>query len=32
VAQVQREAAPDPYQENWCALKSSHLSEGGEVA
>lgn len=32
VALVQREAAPDPYQENWCALKSSHLSEGGEVA
>ena len=31
VAIVQREPAPDPYQENWCALKSSHLSEMFEV-
>ena len=28
VAVVQREAAPDPYKENWCALSSRHLSEG----
>ncbi len=28
VAKVQREAGPDPYQENWCALASKHLSEG----
>jgi pyruvate dehydrogenase E1 component alpha subunit/2-oxoisovalerate dehydrogenase E1 component alpha subunit len=27
VAQVQREPAPDPYTENWCALASRHLSE-----
>jgi pyruvate dehydrogenase E1 component alpha subunit/2-oxoisovalerate dehydrogenase E1 component alpha subunit len=27
VARVQREPAPDPYQENWCALASRHLSE-----
>jgi pyruvate dehydrogenase E1 component alpha subunit/2-oxoisovalerate dehydrogenase E1 component alpha subunit len=27
VATVQREPAPDPYQENWCALASAHLSE-----
>ena len=27
VATVQREPAPDPYQENWCALASRHLSE-----
>jgi acetoin:2,6-dichlorophenolindophenol oxidoreductase subunit alpha len=27
VAQVQREAAPDPYKEDWCALASRHLSE-----
>ncbi len=25
VATVQREAAPDPYKENWCALASKHL-------
>ncbi len=28
VATVQREAPPDPYQEDWCALKSRHLAEG----
>jgi acetoin:2,6-dichlorophenolindophenol oxidoreductase subunit alpha len=28
VAQVQREPAPDPYGENWCALACKHLSEG----
>ncbi len=28
VAQVQREAGPDPYKEDWCALASRHLSEG----
>ena len=28
VAQVQREPAPDPYQEDWCALSTSHLQEG----
>ncbi|HWD19243.1 MAG TPA: thiamine pyrophosphate-dependent dehydrogenase E1 component subunit alpha [Verrucomicrobiae bacterium] len=27
VAQVQREPAPDPFKENWCALASRHLSE-----
>jgi pyruvate dehydrogenase E1 component alpha subunit/2-oxoisovalerate dehydrogenase E1 component alpha subunit len=27
VAQVQREPAPDPYKENWCALTSRHLGE-----
>jgi acetoin:2,6-dichlorophenolindophenol oxidoreductase subunit alpha len=27
VALVQREPGPDPYQENWCALASRHLSE-----
>jgi acetoin:2,6-dichlorophenolindophenol oxidoreductase subunit alpha len=27
VARVQREPAPDPYGENWCALASRHLSE-----
>jgi pyruvate dehydrogenase E1 component alpha subunit/2-oxoisovalerate dehydrogenase E1 component alpha subunit len=27
VATVQREPAPDPYNENWCALASRHLSE-----
>jgi acetoin:2,6-dichlorophenolindophenol oxidoreductase subunit alpha len=31
VATVQREPAPDPYKENWCALKSRHLSEVFEV-
>jgi acetoin:2,6-dichlorophenolindophenol oxidoreductase subunit alpha len=28
VAQVQREPAPDPYEENWCALASSSFAEG----
>jgi len=28
VAKVQREAAPDPYREDWYALSSKHLSEG----
>jgi TPP-dependent pyruvate/acetoin dehydrogenase alpha subunit len=28
VAQVQREAGPDPFKEEWCALASKHLSEG----
>jgi pyruvate dehydrogenase E1 component alpha subunit/2-oxoisovalerate dehydrogenase E1 component alpha subunit len=28
VAQVQREPAPDPFRENWCALASKHLAEG----
>lgn len=27
VATVQREAGPDPYTEDWCALASRHLSE-----
>ncbi len=27
IAKVQREPAPDPYTENWCALASRHLSE-----
>jgi pyruvate dehydrogenase E1 component alpha subunit/2-oxoisovalerate dehydrogenase E1 component alpha subunit len=27
VAKAQREPAPDPYKENWCALASRHLSE-----
>jgi pyruvate dehydrogenase E1 component alpha subunit/2-oxoisovalerate dehydrogenase E1 component alpha subunit len=27
VATVQREPAPDPYTENWCALSSRHLTE-----
>jgi pyruvate dehydrogenase E1 component alpha subunit/2-oxoisovalerate dehydrogenase E1 component alpha subunit len=31
VATVQREPVPDPYKENWCALKSRHLSEMFEV-
>ncbi len=30
VATAQREAAPDPFTENWCALSASHLSEGNE--
>jgi pyruvate dehydrogenase E1 component alpha subunit/2-oxoisovalerate dehydrogenase E1 component alpha subunit len=30
VAKVQREPAPDPYKEDWCALASKHLSEGHE--
>jgi pyruvate dehydrogenase E1 component alpha subunit/2-oxoisovalerate dehydrogenase E1 component alpha subunit len=28
VAKVRREAAPDPYKEEWCALASKHLAEG----
>ena len=28
VAKVQREAGPDPYREDWCALASKHLSDG----
>jgi TPP-dependent pyruvate/acetoin dehydrogenase alpha subunit len=28
VATVQREPAPDPYKETWCALASKNLSEG----
>jgi acetoin:2,6-dichlorophenolindophenol oxidoreductase subunit alpha len=28
IATVQREGAPDPYKENWCALAAKHLSEG----
>ena len=31
VATVQREPLPDPYKENWCALKSRHLSEMFEI-
>jgi pyruvate dehydrogenase E1 component alpha subunit/2-oxoisovalerate dehydrogenase E1 component alpha subunit len=27
VATVQREAGPDPYKENWCALASKHFTE-----
>jgi len=27
VAQAQRETPPDPYEENWCALSSSHLAD-----
>jgi len=27
IATVQREAPPDPYKENWCALASKHLVE-----
>ena len=30
VAKVQREAGPDPYKEDWCALATNHLSEGNE--
>ncbi len=29
VAKVQREPGPDPYTEDWCALASKHLREGG---
>jgi TPP-dependent pyruvate/acetoin dehydrogenase alpha subunit len=29
VAQVQREPAPDPYEETWSALSTAHLQEGG---
>jgi len=31
VAKVQREPAPDPFQQNWCALASRHLSERFET-
>jgi TPP-dependent pyruvate/acetoin dehydrogenase alpha subunit len=31
VATVQREPAPDPYKENWCALSSRHLIDVFEV-
>jgi pyruvate dehydrogenase E1 component alpha subunit/2-oxoisovalerate dehydrogenase E1 component alpha subunit len=31
VAVVQREAGPDPFKENWCALASRHLSERFET-
>jgi pyruvate dehydrogenase E1 component alpha subunit/2-oxoisovalerate dehydrogenase E1 component alpha subunit len=31
VATVQREAGPDPFKENWCALSSRHLSERFEL-
>ena len=31
VAQVQREPGPNPFREDWCALSSRHLSEGGTV-
>jgi pyruvate dehydrogenase E1 component alpha subunit/2-oxoisovalerate dehydrogenase E1 component alpha subunit len=30
VAKVQREPAPDPYRQDWCALASKHLAEGAE--
>jgi pyruvate dehydrogenase E1 component alpha subunit/2-oxoisovalerate dehydrogenase E1 component alpha subunit len=30
VATVQREPAPDPFAENWCALATKHLCEGNE--
>ena len=32
VAQVQREAGPDPYREDWCALASKHLAEGHDAS
>jgi pyruvate dehydrogenase E1 component alpha subunit/2-oxoisovalerate dehydrogenase E1 component alpha subunit len=32
VAKVQREPAPDPYRQDWCALASKHLAEGYEPA
>jgi pyruvate dehydrogenase E1 component alpha subunit/2-oxoisovalerate dehydrogenase E1 component alpha subunit len=31
VAKVQREATPDPYKEDWCALASKHLAEGHDL-
>jgi pyruvate dehydrogenase E1 component alpha subunit/2-oxoisovalerate dehydrogenase E1 component alpha subunit len=31
VAKVQREAAPDPYKEDWCALASKNLAEGHQL-
>jgi TPP-dependent pyruvate/acetoin dehydrogenase alpha subunit len=30
IAMVQREPAPDPFKENWCALASQQLCEGNE--
>jgi TPP-dependent pyruvate/acetoin dehydrogenase alpha subunit len=30
VAKVQRERAPDPFEENWIALSEKHLGEGNE--
>jgi hypothetical protein len=27
VAEVQSEPAPDPYAEDWCALKTKHLAD-----
>jgi len=30
VATVRREVGPDPFKENWCALSTTHLSEGNE--
>ncbi|MGO9201165.1 MAG: thiamine pyrophosphate-dependent dehydrogenase E1 component subunit alpha [Limisphaerales bacterium] len=30
VAKVQREPAPNPYRQDWCALASRHLAEGCE--
>jgi pyruvate dehydrogenase E1 component alpha subunit/2-oxoisovalerate dehydrogenase E1 component alpha subunit len=30
VTTVQREASPDPFNENWCALSAKHLCEGNE--
>jgi pyruvate dehydrogenase E1 component alpha subunit/2-oxoisovalerate dehydrogenase E1 component alpha subunit len=32
VAKVQREPAPDPYRQDWCALASRHLAEACEPA
>lgn len=32
VAQTQREPAPDPFKEHWCALSNRHLSEGFDEA
>ena len=32
VAKVQREPAPDPYRQDWCALASRHLAEAPEPA
>jgi hypothetical protein len=31
IAAVQREPAPDPFKEDWCALSAAHLSEGAGV-
>lgn len=32
IATVQREPAPDPFKEDWCALAAAHLSEGQEAS